>query len=81
MYRKHTVLSLILLVSEMLKIPRAKFEAHFLKKLNFVTNKCLAQDAFGKFPMTTEVRIFHLTGGIHLFIHLFEVCWNDHFVN
>ena len=49
-----TVLSLILLVSEMLKIPRAKVEAHFIKKLAFVTNKCLAQDAFGKCLMTTE---------------------------
>ena len=64
MYCKHTVLSLILLVSEMLKIARSKFEAHFLKKLNFVTNKCLRQDAFGKFPMTTEVRRFYLTGGM-----------------
>ena len=42
-----TVLSLILLASEMLKIQRAKVEAHFLKKLAFVTNRCLAQDAFG----------------------------------
>ena len=37
-----TLLSLILLVREILKIPSAKFEAHFLKKLPFVTNKCLA---------------------------------------
>ena len=29
---------LILLVSEMLKIPKAKAGAHFLKKLDFVTN-------------------------------------------
>ena len=43
-----TVLSLIPLVSEALKIPRARVGAHFLKKLAFVTNKCLAQDAFGK---------------------------------
>ena len=42
-----TILSLIPLVSETLKIPRARAEAHFLKKLAFVTNKCLAQDAFG----------------------------------
>ena len=54
MYRMDTVLSLILLVSEMLKIPRAKIETHFLKKLALVTNKCLAQDAFGKCPTTTE---------------------------
>ena len=54
MYRMDTVLSLILLVSEMLKIPRAKVEAHFLKKLSFRTNKCLAQNAFGKCPRTTE---------------------------
>ena len=49
-----TVLSLILLVSEMLKISRAKVEARFLKKLDSVTNKCLVQDAFVKFPKTTE---------------------------
>ena len=54
MYRMDTVLSLILLVSKMLKIPRAQVEAHFLKKLAFVTNKCLAQDVFGKCPRTTE---------------------------
>ena len=47
-YCTDTVLSLILLVSEMLKIPRPKFEAHFLKKRAFVTNRCLAQDAFEK---------------------------------
>ena len=49
-----TVLSLILLVSEMLKISRAKVEARFLKKLDSVTNKCLVQDAFVKFPKITE---------------------------
>ena len=49
-----TVLHLILLVSEMLKIPRVKVETHFLKKLAFVTNKCLAREAFGKCPRTTE---------------------------
>ena len=49
-----TVFSLILLVSDMLKIPRAKVEAHFLKKLVFVTKKYLAQDAFGEYPRTTE---------------------------
>ena len=48
MYRMDTVLSLILLVFEMLKIPKTKVEAHFLKKLDFVTNKCLALDAFRK---------------------------------
>ena len=47
-------LSLILLVSEMLKVSKTKVKAHFLKKLDFVTNKCLAQDAFGKCPRTTE---------------------------
>ena len=54
MYRMDTALSLTLLVSEMLKIPRAKVEADFLKKLAFVTNTCFAQDAFGKCPTTTE---------------------------
>ena len=54
MYRMGTLLSLILLVSEMLKIPKYKAEAHFLKKLAFVTNNCLAQDAVGKYPRTTE---------------------------
>ena len=50
MYRMDTVLSFILLVSEIRKIQRAKVEVHFLKKLAFVTNKCLAQDGFS----TTE---------------------------
>ena len=54
MYHMDTVLPLILLVSDMLKIPRAKVKAHFLKKLAFVTNKCLAQDSFGKCPRTTK---------------------------
>ena len=54
MYRVDTVLSLILLVSERLKIPRTKVETNFLKKINFVTNKWFAQDAFGKYQMTTE---------------------------
>ena len=53
MYRMDTQLSLSLLVSEMSKIPKTKNEAHFLKKPDFVTNKCLAQDAFGKCPRTT----------------------------
>ena len=50
---KHTdtVLYLVLLVSEM---PRAEVEAHFLKKLAFPNNKCLAQDAFGECARTTE---------------------------
>ena len=34
-----TVLFFILLVSEILKIPRAKVKARFLKKLAFVTSK------------------------------------------
>ena len=42
------VLYLILLVSEMLKIPRDKVEDHFLKNIAFITNKCLLQDAFGE---------------------------------
>ena len=54
MYRMDTVLSLILLVFEMLKIPKTKGEAYFFKKLDFVTNKCLALDAFGKCPSKTE---------------------------
>ena len=49
-----TVLSLILLAFEMLKISNTKVEAHFLKKRVFVTNKCLALDALGKYPSTTE---------------------------
>ena len=49
-----SVRSLIQLVSEMLKIPRDKFNSHFLKKFAFVTNKCSVQDAFGEYPRTTE---------------------------
>ena len=44
----------ILLAFEMLKIPKTKVEAHFFKKLDFVTNKVLAQDAFGKCPRITK---------------------------
>ena len=54
MYCMDTVLSLILLISEMLKILRAKGETGFLKKLAFITNKCLAQDAFAECSKTTE---------------------------
>ena len=48
-----TVLLLILLVSEMLKIIRANVVARFLNKSAVVTNKCMAQDDFGKCPRTT----------------------------
>ena len=51
-YRIDTVLSL--LVSEILKIPRDKVEAYFLKKLAYVTKKCFAQDAIRKSTRTTE---------------------------
>ena len=55
MYRMDTVISLILLlVSEMLKIPWAIVEVHFFKKLAFPTNKFLAQDVFGKCSRTRE---------------------------
>ena len=54
MYRMDILLSLILLVSEKLKIPKTKIEAHFLKKIDFVNNKCSAQEAFEKCPSTTE---------------------------
>ena len=54
MYRMDTVLSLILLVFDMLKIPTAKVEARFLKKLSFVTNKFLAQDSLGECPKAAE---------------------------
>ena len=53
MCRMDTALSLILLISEMQKIPSVKVEAYFLTKLVFVTNRCLTQDAFGKCPRTT----------------------------
>ena len=54
MYRMDIVFSLILLVSEMLKIPCAIVEARFFNKLTFVTNKGLVQVALGKCPRTTE---------------------------
>ena len=44
MYRINTVLSLILLVSKMLKLRGARVEAHFLKELVFIINRCVAQD-------------------------------------
>ena len=49
-----TALSLILLLSNMLKIPKAKVEAYFLKKFAFATNERLAQDALGKCPWKTK---------------------------
>ena len=55
MYRTNNALSFdFIFFSEMLKFPSVKVESHFLKKLAFVINKCLAQHAFGKFPRTTE---------------------------
>ena len=54
MYRMDSVLYLILLISEMLNITKAKVKTHFLEKLAFVTNKCFAQDAFRKYPRITE---------------------------
>ena len=39
---------------DMLKITKAKVKAHFLKKFAFITNNSLAQDAFRKYPRTTE---------------------------
>ena len=54
MYSIDDVLSLILLVSEMLKIPRAKVKVRFLKRLAFLTNKCLAQGDCREYPRTTE---------------------------
>ena len=54
MYHINTILPLILLVSEMLKISIDRVGAHFLEKFAFVTNKCLTQDAFGKHPKKTE---------------------------
>ena len=39
MYPMGIALSLILLISEKLKIPMATVEAHFLNKLAFITNK------------------------------------------
>ena len=44
MYRMDAALSLILLVSEMLKISGAKVYAHFFEQLPFVIKKCLIQD-------------------------------------
>ena len=49
MYFKDIVFLFILLVSEMMKIG-----FHLLKKLAFVTNQFLAQDAFGKHPRAEE---------------------------
>ena len=50
----NTGLFLILLVFEILKVSKTKVKAHFLKKLDFVTNKCLALDVFGECLRTTE---------------------------
>ena len=50
MYHTDTVLSLILLVFEILDIPKTKVKDYFLKKLDFITNKCFAQGVFRKYP-------------------------------
>ena len=53
-----TVLSLILLISEMQKIPRAKYEARFLKKLAFVTNNWkMPKDNRKPFKIHSSTRI------------------------
>ena len=41
-------------ITKSLKNPRTKVEDPFLKKLAFVTNKYLAQEALGKCPRTTD---------------------------
>ena len=64
-----TALSLILLDSEILKIPKVK--AHFLKKLAFVTNKCLTQDAFGKCPRITK-KLSKYTQYANSYVHKFS---------
>ena len=51
MYR---VDSLTLLVFEMLKFPKAKIDARFLKELDFVTNNCLAQNVSRECRRKTE---------------------------
>ena len=65
-------LSVTRLIFEMLKIPKAKVEAHFLKKLPFLNNKSLVQYVFGKYPRTTKnlskytrVRETILVGELH----------------
>ena len=58
MYCMDTVLSLILLISEMQKIPRAKYEARFLKKLAFVTgNWKMPKDNRKPFKIHSSTRI------------------------
>ena len=54
MYHIDAVLFLILLVSEMLKIPRTKVEPHFLKKTYFCNEQQFSTNAFGKCSRTTK---------------------------
>ena len=67
-----TVLSMILLVSDMLKVPRAKLEANFLKKLTYVTNNYLAHDAFGKCPRTTGNLSKYTVVYVNTYVHKFS---------
>ena len=67
-----TVLSLILLGSKMLKVPRVKLGAHILKKLTFVTNKCLAHDAFGKCAKKTEKLSKYTVVYLNTYMHKFS---------
>ena len=59
--------------------PRAKVEAHFLKKIAFVTRKCLAQSALGKCPRTTE-NLWKYTAVLNSCVHKFSylVCTKNH---
>ena len=70
-----TVLSLILLVSEMLKYPWAKVEAHFLMKLAFVNNKCLFTRCLRKMSKDNRklFKIHSITAfTIHSYVHKFS---------
>ena len=67
-----TVLSMILLVSDMLKVPRAKLEANFLKKLTYVTKNYLAHDAFGKCPRTTGNLSKYTVVYVNTYVHTFS---------
>ena len=72
-YHMDIVLSLILIVSQMLKLPRAKVEVHFLNKFVFVINKCLAQDPFRN---RKPFKIHRITRRVMCTIFLFSVYFN-----
>ena len=57
----------------MLKIARTKIKGHFLKKIAFVTKKCLAQDVFGECLNTQQ----YANTYVHKFSYIFCIFYKS----